>query len=127
MTWPFEPARPLRQNKRFSVEVPAGASGVRTTAGGLLARPLVAHFTTRAYSQLRLSQLLAQLGYLPMTWSPSQTATLRLEQHAAAATASQVALAFNPPAGTFTWQRGYPSVLGACGSRTSPTCSCAAR
>lgn len=107
----FEPAKPLRPSKRFSVTVPAGASGVRTAAGGLLARPLVTRFTTRAYSQLRLSQLLAQLGYLPMTWSPSQTATARLEQRDSGATASQAALAFNPPAGTFTWQRGYPSVL----------------
>jgi lipoprotein-anchoring transpeptidase ErfK/SrfK len=105
----FDPARPFLPHKKFTVTVPAGRAGVRTAAGGLLASPLVAHFTTTAYSQLRLSQLLAQLGYLPMSWSQSQTPAVRAEEHVSSA--SQAALAFDPPVGTFTWQGGYPAQL----------------
>jgi hypothetical protein len=104
----FVPARALKPHSSFTVEVPAG---LRSSAGGVLARGMVAHFTTRAYSQLMLAQLLAQLGYLPLRWSPAQTPAVRSEAMNSASPASQQALAFNPPPGTFTWQRGYPSLL----------------
>jgi L,D-transpeptidase-like protein/Big-like domain-containing protein len=115
-----------------------------------------ASFTTGSYSLLRLQQLLAQLGYLPMRWaaddatatasttatgtkaadvtaaattkaSASTTATTASATTAAAsgagtaagtaatataATASdanaELSAAYEPPAGTFTWQQGYP-------------------
>ncbi|HEU5417551.1 MAG TPA: Ig-like domain-containing protein [Streptosporangiaceae bacterium] len=108
----FTATRALRPATRYTVTVPAGQGGVRTGSGALLDRPAVAHFTTRGYSPLRLGQLLSQLGYLPLTWSPAQGAAARAEyQMAGYQPQSQQALAFSPPAGTFTWQPGYPSVL----------------
>src|SRR5262249_25378818 len=104
----FQPAQPLKPHSRFTVKVPAG---LRASAGGVLARGLVAHFTTRGYSPLTLSQLLAQLGSLALRGPPAQTPAVRSEGMDGATTASAAALAFNPPAGAFTWQRGYPSVL----------------
>jgi peptidoglycan hydrolase-like protein with peptidoglycan-binding domain len=108
----FTAARALKPATRYKVEVPAGSGGVRTASGALLGHSLVAHFTTRGYSQLRLAQLLSQLGYLPLTWSPAQGAAARAEQqNAGYLSLSQQALAFSPPAGSFTWKAGYPSLL----------------
>lgn len=108
----FTPARPFRPSSRFTVDVPAGQSGVKTVGGGTLARPMVAHFTTRAYSQLRLAELLGQLGYLPMGWEPAQSIATHSElQDSSYTSASQAALAYDPPGGTFSWHHGYPSML----------------
>ena len=60
-----------------------GAGRLRRRPGpcpaALLGKSAAAHFTTRGYSQLRLGQLLSQLGYLPLTWAPSQAAATRAE------------------------------------------------
>ena len=63
-------------------------------------------FTTATYSTLRLQELLAQLGYLPMRWTPDLGAGIPDESPAA-----QLAAAYQPPPGTFTWPRGYPGSL----------------
>jgi peptidoglycan hydrolase-like protein with peptidoglycan-binding domain len=63
-------------------------------------------FVTGAYSTLRMQQILAQLGYLPMTWTQSAGAAVT-----AGSAASQLAAAYAPPAGTFTMAPGYPSQL----------------
>ena len=123
----FTPTHPFRPSSRFAVTVPACEGGVRTVGGGLLAKSVTAHFSTGAYSQLRLAQLLGQLGYLPVTWSATQSPALRSEEHDSGTPSSQAALAYNPPAGRFTWKPGYPRCWPACGSRATPTWSCAAR
>jgi peptidoglycan hydrolase-like protein with peptidoglycan-binding domain len=48
-------------------------------------------------STLRLQQLLAEAGYLPVRWHPSGPPIAPTE-------AAQVAAAVNPPPGTFTWR-----------------------
>jgi peptidoglycan hydrolase-like protein with peptidoglycan-binding domain len=63
-------------------------------------------FKTGAYSTLRLQQILAELGYLPMTWTPGAGAAVP-----AGSAAAQLAAAYAPPPGTFTWHHGYPSAL----------------
>jgi hypothetical protein len=63
-------------------------------------------FTTGKYSTLRLQQILAQLGYLPLTWTPAAGATAPGDNPQA-----QLGAAYDPPAGTFAWQPGYPSSL----------------
>jgi peptidoglycan hydrolase-like protein with peptidoglycan-binding domain len=106
----FTPARALPPRSRFTVRIPGGSDGVRTVGGGSLARSRVLHFTTRGYSPLRLSQLLGQLGYLPLTWSPTQSVAIRSQEHNYAGI-SQAALAYDPPPGAFSLQPGYPSML----------------
>jgi peptidoglycan hydrolase-like protein with peptidoglycan-binding domain len=116
----FDPAR------RVTLRVPAGTGGVRSAHGGLLAQPVVTRFTARAPSDLRLGQLLAQLGYLPLSWSPVAAALGRPEAGpgaaapapvpgslAARSTAAQIADAYSPPPGTFRWHHGYPASLHA--------------
>jgi peptidoglycan hydrolase-like protein with peptidoglycan-binding domain len=101
----FTPATEFRPDSRVTVHVPAGLSGVRSAAGGLLGAPVTMRFYTGSYSTLRLQELLSQLGYLPLTWTPSGT------DPAPTDTAAQLSAAYSAPAGTFSWQSGYPSTL----------------
>lgn len=108
----FKPATGFFEDTNVTVTVPGGASGVQSAAGasdgsgGRLASSVARHFSTAQFSTLRLQELLAQLGYLPLTWAPSGASV-----PAGNATA-QLAAAYNAPAGTFTWQSGYPTSLG---------------
>jgi peptidoglycan hydrolase-like protein with peptidoglycan-binding domain len=109
----FTPQDGFAANTNVTVTVPAGASGVRSAAGaragggGRLSSPVTRSFTTGSFSTLRLQQLLAQLGYLPLSWAPAGNPISASDARA------QVAAAYAPPAGTFTWQGGYPSALHA--------------
>ena len=107
----FTPAAGFPEDTTVTLTDPAGSSGTRSAAGakagagGHLASVFTQSFTTASYSTLRLEQLLAQLGYLPLTWTPSGTAIQPTD------TAGQLAAAYSPPSGSFSWQRGYPSML----------------
>jgi peptidoglycan hydrolase-like protein with peptidoglycan-binding domain len=104
----FVPAQGFTQDTRVKVSVPAGSSGVRTTKGGLLTTRVVSHFWTGSFSTLRLEQLLAQLGYLPLNWSPAPGG----DPVSATDANAQLSAAYNPPSGSFTWKSsGYPQAL----------------
>ena len=103
----FVPARGFPELTRVRLLIPAGSSGVRSSSGGLLAAQVVDKFWTGTYSPLRLEQLLAQLGYLPLSWMPV-TGNIPVASTDANA---QLSAAYSPPPGTFTWQPGYPSEL----------------
>jgi peptidoglycan hydrolase-like protein with peptidoglycan-binding domain len=92
---------------RVTVRVPAGKSGVTSAAGGVLASRVVTRFRVGSWSVIRLDQLLAQLDYLPLTWTPAPGAVNPAPTDAS----GQLAAAFSPPAGTFSWQHGYPREL----------------
>ena len=68
--------------------------------------PVTATFRTGRYSSVRLEQLLAQLGYLPLTWARSNGTAAPLSDVRA-----QLSAAYSPPEGTYTWQSGWPSAL----------------
>lgn len=101
----FTPTTPFAPLTKVTVTVPAGASGVRSEAGGMLPAPVTDGFETAAPSTLRVQQLFAKLGYLPLTWSPSGA------DIAPGNSAAQAAAAYAPPQGSFTWQGDYPSTL----------------
>jgi peptidoglycan hydrolase-like protein with peptidoglycan-binding domain len=63
-------------------------------------------FKTAGYSTLRLQEILAQLGYLPLTWTPAADAAAP-----GTSAAAQLSAAYTPPAGTFQWEQGYPALL----------------
>jgi len=120
----FTPAVPLRPGSRFTVTVPAGRGGVRAATGGLLAGTVIAHFSTRAWAPRRLAELLAQLGYLPLSWHPDHLGEQAAWNGDASGlpavwngdasgspAAAQAALAYSPPAGRFRWDPGYPAAL----------------
>ncbi|MFZ2047926.1 MAG: L,D-transpeptidase family protein [Trebonia sp.] len=94
----FTPQQGIPAGTRETVMVSAGDGPVRSEQKF--------SFTTAAYSTLRLQELLAQLGYLPMSWAPAVGGAIPDESPAA-----QLAAAYQPPPGTFTWRHGYPSAL----------------
>ncbi|HEX9064530.1 MAG TPA: Ig-like domain-containing protein [Streptosporangiaceae bacterium] len=108
----FTPNVPLPPSTRFTLRIPAGNAGVRSAAGRFLARALTTHFKTAGYSQLRLAQVLAALGYLPLAWQPGAGDRMTSDP-AGGQVASQPEMAYSPPSGSFTWQHGYPAALRA--------------
>lgn len=66
----FDAATPLPPGAKETLTVPGGTRGLRDSSGRTLPEPVTVAFTVRS-STLRLQQLLAQLGYLPVTFAPS--------------------------------------------------------
>jgi peptidoglycan hydrolase-like protein with peptidoglycan-binding domain len=85
---------------------------VAVTAGSGLKRTSRVSWVVPPGSTVRLHQLLAQAGYLPVSWSASG----REVAHTAAA---QAAAAVDPPAGSFGWR--YPNTPHQLKERWSPT------
>jgi hypothetical protein len=109
----FTPNAGFTQDTKVTINIPGGANGMQAEdvaesmvpGAGLLASSAKEKFTTGSYSTLRLQELLAELGYLPLKWTPAST------NPAPGNANGQLSAAYDPPAGTFTWQSGYPSIL----------------
>ena len=110
----FTPASGYFQNTHVTLKIPGGPDGMisagRASAGtgGLLASSLTQSFTTGSFSTLGLQQLLSQLGYLPLTWTPKSTAG---PTNGNANANAELSAAYQPPAGTFSWTGDYPPNL----------------
>jgi len=103
----FHPVSGFTELTHVKLTIPAGASGVKSAKGGQLAAPVVQPFRTGKFSTMRLEQLLAQLGYLPLTWQqiPGDVPLSAADEN------GQLSAAYSPPDGTFLWQPGYPAKL----------------
>ena len=92
------------------VKVTASTGGSGTTAE-------TSSFKTGKYSTLRLEEILAQLGYLPLTWTPTASTAAAAAAPSTATVpgltspATELSAAYAPPAGNFEWLPGYPSRL----------------
>ena len=108
----FTPSVGWSQKTKVRVKIPGGLAGVVSvdgaTAGdgGTLGSNLNESFTTGSFSNMRLQQLMAQLGYLPMTFKAKSGPAI-----SATSARAQLAAAYHAPAGTFTWQSGWPWAL----------------
>jgi len=108
----FTPTIGYFQNRKVTLKIPGGANGMISVdgasagSGGLLAANVTESFTTASFSTLRLQQLLSQLGYLPLTWTPTAKTVISPGNANA-----ELSAAYQPPAGTFSWTGGYPSTL----------------
>jgi len=71
----FVPSAPLVPGVTESVVVPGGATGMESAQGGHLANSTTVPFEVAPGSTLRLQQLLAELGYLPVSFSPTAPMT----------------------------------------------------
>jgi len=90
---------PLIPASQMVVTIPGGSHGVRSTSGATLETSHTVDFDVAAGDTLRLQQLLAQLNYLPVGFSPSGPAPARAD------------LAEDQP-GAFSWRwAGLPSEL----------------
>lgn len=95
-TFGFVASGPLVPSSTETVTVPGGAGGVESSSGAHLGSTVVSRFSVAPGSPLRLQQLLAQLGYLPLGFTPSRP--LVSPQEAAA-----------PQQGAFSWRWNVPS------------------
>jgi lipoprotein-anchoring transpeptidase ErfK/SrfK len=121
----FTPSAPLEPARGFTLQIPGGQSGVRSAAGRVMGKTVHVTFRTQGWSNLRLEELLAELHFLPLSWTPKAaprspggtrlvpagSATGAPADSRAAQLAAQLAAVYSPPTGTFTWKRGYPSIL----------------
>ncbi len=103
----FVPTAAFGQSTHVTVSMPAGTQGVRSAGGGLLGSAVQVSFETGTYQPARIPQLLAQLGYLPLTWAAAPGAIAP----ASSDSLGQIAAIYSPPSGSFSWQPGYPSEL----------------
>ncbi|HEX7442327.1 MAG TPA: L,D-transpeptidase family protein, partial [Acidimicrobiales bacterium] len=97
-TMAFVSPAPLVPSSAETITVPAGTGGILGAAGQTLAQGATVHFGVAPGSTLRLQQLLAQLGYLPVSFVPAHP--LAAPQELA-----------QPQEGTFTWRFSEPSDL----------------
>jgi peptidoglycan hydrolase-like protein with peptidoglycan-binding domain len=97
-TFAFIAAAPLVPAATETVTIPAGATGVTSVTGRKLSQPSIAHFTVAQGSTLRLQQLLAELGYLPVSFTPARPLTAPQE-------------AAQPQEGSFSWRWSEPTSL----------------
>ncbi len=97
-TFAFVASAPFVPSTHETVAVPAGAGGVVSTTGQHLATGTTDGFTVALGTNLRLQQLLAEAGYLPLSFTPTTPL------------ASPV-LAAEPQEGTFSWKWAPPAFL----------------
>lgn len=94
-TLAFAATAPLIPSTSETLTVPGGTAGLRDRSGATLAAPLTVSFTVAQGSTTRLQQLLAQLNYLPVAFTPSAPLTSPVE-------------AANPQPGSFAWKWPNP-------------------
>ncbi len=105
-TLSFTPAGAFAPGETIRLKVPAGPSGIRASNGAHLAAAASERFKVADGSVLRLQQLLSQLQYSPLRWTPTGGGNVPSD----AATAARAV--FSPPAGHFSWrQRSWPKTL----------------
>jgi peptidoglycan hydrolase-like protein with peptidoglycan-binding domain len=92
----FVPEVGFAPSTDVTVSVPAGSAGPRATDGAELSSPVSFSYTVAPGSVLRLQQLLATLGYLPVSFTPSVTLPNT--------PATELAEAYVPPPGSFAWR-----------------------
>jgi peptidoglycan hydrolase-like protein with peptidoglycan-binding domain len=108
----FTPAVGYFENTKVTLKIPGGANGMTSVAGvsagsgGLLAAGATESFSTGSFGTLALQQVLSRLGYLPLTFT-SKSKTVVSPGNARAV----LSAAYQPPAGTFSFNSGYPSNL----------------
>jgi lipoprotein-anchoring transpeptidase ErfK/SrfK len=87
----FQATAPLVPGTVETLTVPGGAQGIVGSRGQHLAAPFTSSFTVAAGSTLRLQQMLAELGYLPLNFTAASPLTSPTQEG-------------DPQVGTFTWR-----------------------
>lgn len=110
-TLTFKADAPFIPATNETLVIPGGASGPRGTDGKSLAAPVTITFSVAQGSTERLQQLLAQLNYLPLAFTPSAPLSSPIEETTAQTGAFGWRWA-NPPATLIAlWSEGYENVI----------------
>ena len=87
----YQATAPLVPGTQETITVPDGAHGVVGSRGQHLRAPFTTSFTVAPGSTLRLQQMLAELGYLPLNFTAASPLTSPTQEG-------------DPQVGTFTWR-----------------------
>jgi hypothetical protein len=87
----FVSSGPLVPGSSETLTIPGGPTGLKSTEGQYLASTTSVPFSVAPGSILRLQQLLAQLGYLPLSFTPATQPTSPQQEA-------------DPQQGTFSWR-----------------------
>src|SRR5580658_148200 len=87
----FIASGPFAPGSSETLTIPGGPQGMRSAQGQVLAQNATIPFTVEEGSTLRLQQLLAELGYLPVMFNPSTQPTSPTQE-------------LEPQQGSFTWR-----------------------
>ena len=87
----YQATGPLVPGATETLTIPGGTSGVVGSEGQHLAQSVTSQFSVAPGSILRLQQLLAELGYLPVTFTPASPLTSPSQEG-------------NDQVGSFTWR-----------------------
>jgi len=98
----FTPSAPAMPLATETITIPGGRHGIRSATGIGLASTVADHWQVQDGSVLRLQQVLATLGYLPLTW----TRTSAVPNSESVGT-EDLAELYQPPPGQFAWR--YPN------------------
>ena len=109
-TLAFDATAPFIPTTTETLTIPAGSAGPSSTRGAVLAAPVAVTFSVAQASTERLQQLLAQLGYLPVTFTATGTAA---PNGAASAQPGTFAWRWTtlPPDLTSLWTEGSENIL----------------
>jgi hypothetical protein len=106
-TYTFVATTPFVPSSSETVTIPAG---IASTSGKTLGTDTSMHFTVADGTMLRLQQLLATLGYLPLTFTPARP--LAAPQEAAQAQEGMFGWKGNEPASlTSLWTQGTSNTI----------------
>ena len=87
----YQATGPLVPGVSETITIPGGVSGIVGARGQHLAAAVTQQFTVAPGSMLRLQELLAELGYLPLTFTPAAPVTSPSQEG-------------NDQEGTFSWR-----------------------
>ncbi len=89
-TWGWGPDQVIK------LTIPGGTQGYHSAHDAYLPQNTTMSWATHPGSTLRLQELLAKLGYLPLKWMPTSTVPTTLS--------AQIKAMMNAPSGKFQWQ-----------------------
>lgn len=107
-TLEFVPSVGMAPGSSVTLSIPGGPHGMLDNEGKRLASPVTESFTVAPMSILRVQELLAQLGYLPLSFTPSGPAPAPTD------------VALDQP-GSFSWKWSMPASLTALWTQGSST------
>ena len=111
-TLSFLASAPFLPTATESLVIPPGAAaGPETASGGRLTQPATVSFSVAQASTERLQQLLAQLNYLPLSFTPSAPPGSPVESVSAQAGSFAWRWPDLPPAFTSLWTEGAENVI----------------
>jgi lipoprotein-anchoring transpeptidase ErfK/SrfK len=107
----FVAAGPLVPGSSETLTVPGGPTGLRGAQGQHLTSSTTVTFSVAPGSTLRLQQLLAQLGYLPLTFTPTTQPTSPQQEADAQLGVFNWRWANQPASLTSLWTEGTSNVI----------------